>query len=169
MPNNPYPKTHMPSDRITTGPAADRQPAIPGGITWYDRSRAQAAERNKGRALVVPDDHSARYPSMRQYEVLAIPRPASDLRQGSFDSVRADHLTAHIASRVREGFRVSGNEAVSVLNHYVGTMKGLQLLDTSSQTKFETLSSQFAANPSEQSLNNVTQFLGTLTPEARND
>jgi hypothetical protein len=104
---------------------------------------------------------------MTAYEVLTIPRRASDVRQGNFDSVRADRLAAHITSRVREGFRVSPSDAVDTLAHYVGCTKGLQLFDERSQSEFEKLASQFAASPSEQSFQVVEQYLNSLTPEAR--
>jgi hypothetical protein len=126
-----------------------------------------ATERNTGRAIIAPPSGFVEYPSMRAYEVLTIPRAASDLRAGAFDEVKAIDLARHITSRVREGFQISPNEAASVLGHYVVTMKGLQLFDEHSQAGFEKQASQFTANPSEESLKGIEQYLNSLTPEAR--
>jgi hypothetical protein len=168
MSNNPYPKSNMPPARSTTGVAATQQPVNPNsGRTLYDRSRAIATERNTGRAIIAPPSGFVEYPSMRTYEKLAIPRAASDLRMGAFDEVLAGDLARHITSRVKEGFRISPSEAVSVLSHYVGCMKGLALFDERSQSGFEKVASQFTANPSEQSFQVVEQYLNSLTPEAR--
>ncbi len=168
MSNNPYPKSNMPPARSTTGVAVTQQPVSPNsGRTFFDRSRAQATERNTGRTIVAPPSGFVAYPSMRAYEVLTIPRAASDLRMGPFDEVKACDLARHITSRVKEGFQISPNEAVSVLGHYAATTKGLQLFDERSPSEFEKLASQFAASPSEQSFQVVEQFLNGLTPEAR--
>jgi hypothetical protein len=104
---------------------------------------------------------------MRDLEKLTIPRPASDIRLGRFDEVLARDLGRHISSRVKEGFRVSPSEAVGVLHHYVGSVRGLQLFDASSQADFEKLAARFAGDPSEKSFQAVEQYLNSLTPEAR--
>lgn len=166
--NNPYPKSNMPASRPTTGVAANSQPVNPNsGRTFFDTSRAQATERNVGRTIVAPPSGFVAYPSMRAYEVLTIPRAASDLRMGPFDEVKACDLARHISSRVREGFSISPNEAAAVLGHYTATTKGLQLFDAGSQTEFEKLGQQFAASPSEQSFQAVEQFLNGLVPTER--
>lgn len=168
MADRPYPKSNMPPARSTTGPAADKKPAIP-SATWYDRSRAVQAERNRGRAIVAPDSRFVEYPSMRQFEVLTIPRSPSDLRQGAFDQVKALDLPRHIVSRTREGFRIGPAEAAATLGHYVGTVKGLNLFDAASQSGFESAAQKFVANPSEESLLAVEQYLNGLVPSERGE
>jgi hypothetical protein len=104
---------------------------------------------------------------MRAYEKLTIPRAASDLRAGPFDEILARDLGRHIVSRTREGLQISPGESVSVLGHYVVTMKGLGLFDERSQSGFEKAAEKFAASPSEESLQAVEQYLNSLTPELR--
>lgn len=165
MSSNPYSRSNMPPARSTTGPAANAQPInLNSGKTLYDTSRAQQAARSKG-PILPPDRQRVSYPSMVKYELLVIPRPESDLRLGNFDEVLANDLGRHITSRVKEGFSVSPGEAVNTLNHYVGCTKGLQLFDKSSQAGFEAQASHFTANPTEESLKGIEQYLNSLTPE----
>lgn len=166
MPNNPYPKSNMPPARPTTGVQADRQPAIQ-HRTIYDATRAVQTARNKGAAIIVPEDRSVSYPSMAKYTVVAVPRPDSDLRMGRFDQVRALDIPRHIVERTRQGLSIHPSEGASVLNFYVATMKGLALFDGESQAHLEGLARQFSGNPSEESLKGIENFMSTLTPEAR--
>lgn len=166
MADNPYPKSAMPPKRSATGFGADRQPAIPGGRTIYDTSRAQQAARSKG-PIIVAEDRSVSYPSMVWAEKLVVPRRDSDPRLGNFDEVLARDLGRHITSRVREGFRISPSEAAATLGHYTGVVRGLQLFDEKALASFEGMARQFNSNPTEQALSGVEQFLNGLVPEAR--
>jgi hypothetical protein len=100
-------------------------------------------------------------------EKLVIPRHSSDMRVGNFDEILARDFSRHVSTRVREGFRVSPDEAVSVLRHYVGYTKGAGLFDSASMADFEKLASRFAASPSEEAFKSVEQFLGALAPAER--
>ncbi len=166
MPDNLYPKSQMPPARSTTGFGADKQPAIPGGRTLYDTSRAQQTARAKG-PIIVAEDRTVSYPSMVWAEKLVVPRRDSDPRLGNFDEVLARDLGRHIAGRVKEGFRISPAEAAATLGHYTGVVRGLQLFDEKALADFEGMARQFNSNPTEQALMGIENFMNGLVPEAR--
>jgi hypothetical protein len=163
--SNPYPKSNMPAARSNT--VVVSQPVNPNsGRTFFDTSRAQQAARGKG-PILPAEGSTTQYPSMVWATKLVIPRHPSDLRQGNFDEVLARDLGRFISSRVREALRIGADQARSVVAHYQGSVRGLGLFDENSQAGFEKMAAQFAASPSEESMQPVEQYLNGLVPEAR--
>ena len=96
-------------------------------------------------------------------------RGAFGIERARREFVQAKDIPRHIEKQVSDGFRTSARDARLALNHYVGVVEGVGLMDREGLAEFKKLASSFtsAAKPQEFFEDAIKPFLRGLTPKAR--
>jgi hypothetical protein len=96
-------------------------------------------------------------------------RGAFGIERARREFLQTKNIPAHIERQVLDGFRTSARDARLALNHYVGVVEGVGLMDREGLAEFKKLASSFssAAKPQEFFEDTLKPFLRGLTPKAR--
>ena len=112
------------------------------------------------------------YPSMRGTEMFEFPvyRQEQNTSPFKIESGQLQHLPSLISSRVEQALTQAGDEeAVSILGHYSGCLRGAGIVDERTGAELDELTQEFAKSPDKPGffVENVIPFLDALRPAKR--